>query len=97
MWDIGNVMNVPINFFFEDMGKNVTSQSPRVFSSSDHDILKLEETAEDIDMDPMKKQETLELVKAYYKISNRKTAKILFDLVIALSKSNAIQKFPDKK
>ena len=97
LWDIGNVMNVPINFFFEDMGKNVTSQSPRVFSSSDHDILKLEETAEDIDMDPMKKQETLELVKAYYKISNRKTAKILFDLVIALSKSNAIQKFPDKK
>ncbi len=97
LWDIGNVMNVPINFFFEDMDKNVTSQSPRVFSSSDHDILKLEETAEDIDMDPMKKQETLELVKAYYKISNRKTAKILFDLVIALSKSNAIQKFPDKK
>lgn len=97
LWDIGNVMNVPINFFFEDMGKNVTSQSPRVFSSPDHDLLKLEETAEDIDMDPMKKQETLELVKAYYKISNRKTAKILFDLVIALSKSNAIQKFPDKK
>lgn len=97
LWDIGNVMNVPINFFFEDMGKNVTSQSPRVFSSPESELLKLEEVSEDIDMDPMKRQETLELVKAYYKINNRKTAKILFDLIIALSKSNAVQKIPDKK
>ncbi len=97
LWDIGNVMNVPINFFFEDMGANIASQSPRVFSSPEPEILRLEEIAEDIDMDPMKKQETLELVKAYYKINNRKTAKILFDLIVALSKSTAMQKIPDKK
>ena len=40
----------------------------------------------------MKRQETLELVKAYYKISNRKTAKILFDLIVAMSKSSSSQK-----
>jgi len=97
LWDIGNVMNVPINFFFEDMDKNVASQSPRVFSAPESDVLKLEEISEDIDMDPMKRQETLELVKAYYKINNRKTAKILFDLIIALSKSTAMIKTPDKK
>ncbi len=92
LWDIGNVMNVPINFFFEDMDKNVASQSPRVFSSSETEPLRLNEISDDIDMDPMKRQETLELVKAYYKINNRKTAKILYDLIIALSKSNAVQK-----
>ena len=83
LWDIGNVLNVPINFFFEDMDKEVASQSPRVFSSSNEaeQSLYLEETSSDIDMDPMKRQETLELVKAYYKINNRKTAKILFDLM----------------
>ena len=94
LWDIGNVLNVPINFFFEDMDKVVASQSPRVFSSSNEaeQSLYLEETSSDIDMDPMKRQETLELVKAYYKINNRKTAKILFDLIVAMSKSSSLQK-----
>lgn len=94
LWDIGNVLNVPINFFFEDMNKEVASQSPRVFSSSNEaeQSLYLEETSSDIDMDPMKRQETLELVKAYYKINNRKTAKILFDLIVAMSKSSSLQK-----
>lgn len=94
LWDIGNVLNVPINFFFEDMDKEVASQSSRVFSSSNEaeQSLYLEETSSDIDMDPMKRQETLELVKAYYKINNRKTAKILFDLIVAMSKSSSLQK-----
>lgn len=94
LWDIGNVLNVPINFFFEDMDKEVASQSPRVFSSSNEaeQSLYLEETSSDIDMDPMKRQETLELVKAYYKINKRKTAKILFDLIVAMSKSSSLQK-----
>ena len=94
LWDIGNVLNVPINFFFEDMDKEVASQSPRVFSSSNEaeQSLYREETSSDIDMDPMKRQETLELVKAYYKINNRKTAKILFDLIVAMSKSSSLQK-----
>lgn len=92
LWDIGNVLNVPINFFFEDMDKEVASQSPRVFSINESEPLRLEETSADIDMDPMKRQETLELVKAYYKISNRKTAKILFDLIVSMSKSSSLQK-----
>lgn len=97
LWDIGNVMSVPINFFFEDMDKNIALQSPRVFSSTEIEPLRLEEISDNIDMDPMKRQETLELVKAYYKINNRKTAKILYDLIIALSKSNATQKISADK
>ena len=37
----------------------------------------------------MKRAETLELVRAYYKIPNRRVAKQLFDLMVALSKSTA--------
>lgn len=40
-------------------------------------------------MDPMKRQETLELVKAYYRIPNRKAAKYLFDLIVTMSKPPA--------
>jgi hypothetical protein len=45
----------------------------------------------------MKKAETLELVRAYYKIPNRKIAKHLFDLIVSLSKSTAGLPQPDKK
>lgn len=87
LWDLSKVLNVPVNFFYEDMDKEVASQSPRVFSASE-EALCLEEESNDIDLDPMKRQETLELVKAYYRIPNRKAAKHLYDLIIAMSKSN---------
>lgn len=91
------MLNVPINFFFEDMDKEVASQSPRVFSTIDSEALTLEETSYDIDMDPMKKQETLELIKAHYKINNRQTARLLFDLIISMSKSPSVSRHEAKE
>lgn len=45
------------------------------------------EEKENFDIDPMNRQETIELVRAYYKIPNRKAAKHLYDLIIAMSKT----------
>lgn len=87
LWDLSKVLNVPVSFFFDDMDKEVASQSPRVFSASE-EALCLEEENDNVDLDPMKRQETLELVKAYYRIPNRKAAKNLFDLIVSMSKSN---------
>jgi len=88
LWDIGNVLGVSIDFFYEDMNKEIALQSPRAFSSPEGSApLCFEEEKSEINMDPMKRQETLELVKAYYRIANRKAAKHLFDLIIAMSKS----------
>ncbi len=87
LWDIGKVLEVPINFFFEDMDKTVASQSPRMFSAPENASLYLAEDQEELDVDPMNRQETIELVKAYYKIPNRKAAKHIFDLVVTMSKT----------
>ncbi len=87
LWDIGKVLEVPVNFFYEDMDKSVASQSPRMFSIPDAEPLFLAEDEEVYNDDPMQRQETIELVKAYYKIPNRTAAKHLFDLVISMSKS----------
>lgn len=87
LWDIGKVLEVPIGFFYEDMDESVASQSPRMFSIPDAEPLHLAEDTEKFDLDPMHRQETIELVKAYYKIPNRKAAKHMFDLIIAMSKS----------
>lgn len=87
LWDIGKVLEVPINFFYEDMDKSVANQSPRMFSLPDSQPVFLAEDVENFDADPMQRQETIELVKAYYKIPNRKAAKHMHDLIIAMSKT----------
>lgn len=88
LWDIGKVLEVPIGFFYEDMDKEVASQSPRMFSIPDSSPLSLAEESINFDDDPMHRQETIELVKAYYKIPNRVAAKHMFDLIIAMSRTN---------
>ncbi len=88
LWDIGKVLEVPIGFFYEDMDKEVANQSPRMFSIPDSHPTELAEEEEHVDLDPMHRQETIELVKAYYKIPNRKAAKHMFDLIIAMSKTS---------
>ena len=89
LWDIGKVLEVPIEFFYEDMDSNVAKQSPRTFSLPDDKLNFLEEEQAAFDSDPMNRQETIELVKAYYKIPNRKAAKHLYDLIITMSKSTS--------
>ena len=87
LWDIGKVLEVPIGFFYEDMDKEVANQSPRMFSIPDSTPTELAEEKGTIDLDPMHRQETIELVKAYYKIGNRKAAKHMFDLIVVMSKT----------
>ena len=90
LWDISKVLKVPMDFFFEDMDKSVESQSPMMLTMPDNEGAgMLAEETDDMDLDPMKREETLELVRAYYRISNRKIAKHLFDLIVSMSKSNS--------
>ncbi|MBO6281874.1 MAG: helix-turn-helix transcriptional regulator [Alphaproteobacteria bacterium] len=88
LWDISRVLEVPMGFFFEDMDAAVAQQSPRMLNAGE-DGYYMEEGRRSLDEDPMKKAETLELVRAYYKIPNRTVAKNLFNLIVALSKSTA--------
>ena len=71
LWDISKVLEVPIGFFYEDMDKEVANQSPRMFSVPENVSLSLAEDDAAFDTDPMDRQETIELVRVYYKIPNR--------------------------
>jgi len=96
LWDISRVLGVSMDFFFADMDQAVKTQSPMMLIHEKEDGLTcLHEGENSIDFDPMKRKETLELVSAYYKINNRKLAQKLFDLIVALSKSNI--HLPDDK
>ncbi len=98
LWDISRVLDVSMDFFFEDMNDGLAD-----FNNGDlvisNNIKKryLSENRRSPGDDPMNKKETLELVRAYYKISNRKVAKELFNLMIMLSKSNSAESDTDDK
>ncbi len=80
LYDLARVLDVPINFFFDEMPKDVASKSGAASSGP-------VEGAEAFDPDIVSKRETLELVRAYYKIENPQIRKRLFEMVKALGKS----------
>ena len=87
LWDISRVLNVPMGFFFEDIDETTLQRSPMMLNKPlDGEIVINVQPI--VDDDPMKRAETLELVRAYYKITNRALAKNIFNLLVTLSHSN---------
>ena len=80
LYDIARILDVPVAFFFDDMSDDVSNQAPS-------QILGLEEDAAEFERDPLAKRESLEFVRAYYKISDPALRKRVFDFVKALAAS----------
>lgn len=79
LFDLSRVLDVPVSFFFDEMESNIAAQSPRLRAGIS------EAPAEPFEPDPLAKRETLELVRAYYRIPNPKVRKRLFELAKALA------------
>ena len=83
LWDISQVLNIDIGFFFEEISENTFNQSPRMFFGKD-DLSEFLET----ESDPMKKEEAIDLITAFNKICNRKpeAGELILQLILSLSK-----------
>jgi transcriptional regulator with XRE-family HTH domain len=83
LWDLSRVLDCPVSYFFEDMGEDVEAASPRNLT---------ERTAEPDqgDADPMTKRETLELVRAYYKITDPHVRRRIYELAKSLAAAEGI-------
>lgn len=81
LWDIGQILDVPINYFFDDMTENTMQSSPRRVSRGG-DIVDL--TDEQI-KDPMARRETLELVRTYYSIDKPLVRKRISEMVKSIA------------
>ncbi len=77
LFDLSRVLDVPIEYFFGDMPAAVAACSPAQGGGMSEEAAKYE-------LDPMAKRETLELVRAYYKISDPQVRKRLFEMTKAL-------------
>jgi len=79
LFDLSRVLDVPVSFFFDDMSPDVPERRPAV----DIDLDDLSQGG--FDVDPMARRETLELVRAYYKIKEPLVRKRVFELAKALA------------
>ncbi len=75
LYHLSKILDVPVSFFFDDM----TPVKAKGMA---------ENTKQSFEVETLSRRETLELVRAYYKISDPVVRKKLFDLVKALGNSS---------
>jgi len=82
IFQFSRILDVPVAFFFQDMPADALSEKLKRSVSenglSDHKQAELDD-------DPLSRQETLELVRAYYRIQDVKIRKRLFDLLRSMA------------
>ncbi len=77
LFDLSRVLDVPVEYFFDDMPTAVAASSPTLGGSK-------AKKPPSYEPDPMAKRETLELVRAYYKITDPELRKRLYELAKVL-------------
>lgn len=79
LYELSKILDVPIQFFFDEMPAEIAATA-RGGNGGFH------EAAADYQPDTLAKRETLELVRAYYRIKNARVRKKVFDLAKTLGR-----------
>ena len=81
LWDISQILDVPMGYFFDDMSESTMQSSPRWVAGGAVSGAEGDEAVKD----PMARRETLELVRAYYSIEVPAVRKRVADMVRAVA------------
>jgi transcriptional regulator with XRE-family HTH domain len=81
LYDLSRVLDVPISFFYDDMPENVGDRGPSGTSRRPAGFGDMQDQFGD---DTMNRRETLELVRAYYRITDPGVRKRVFELIKSL-------------
>ncbi|WP_281299995.1 MULTISPECIES: helix-turn-helix transcriptional regulator [unclassified Iodidimonas] len=79
LFKLSQILDVPVSFFFDDMPDDV-QKANRGLSDT---------PSEPFEADQLSKRETLELVRAYYKITQPKIRKHMFELIKSIAHSES--------
>ena len=79
LFDLSRVLDVPISFFFDDLPDGVAGVSGRRAAAN------LADAQEPLGDDSMNRRETLELVRAYYRINDPMIRKKVFELIKSMA------------
>jgi transcriptional regulator with XRE-family HTH domain len=86
LFDLSRVLDVPISFFFDDMPDNLASTFGAQPGRRANSLLDSGETGAD---ETLNRRETLELVRAYYRITDPSVRKRVFDLIKSMGPAEA--------
>ena len=81
--DLANALDVSVSYFFEEMSAGVGAQTPSALMKAGQ-----RPAAIDNENDPLSKRETIEFVRAYYKIQDPAVRTRVFELVKVVSKGS---------
>ncbi len=84
MYDLAQVLEVPVSFFYDDMNAEVKNRDTVDEDGQAVDV--------ELDADPLTRRETMELVRAYYRVGSAPVRKRVFELVKSLAKMEEAQK-----
>ncbi len=82
IYEFAQVLDVPVSYFFEEMNDQTKATQGRRIAPAPGETTEHEG-------DPLARRETLELVRAYYKIADPKVRKKLFNLTKVIAASTA--------
>lgn len=74
LFELARLLNVPVSYFFEEVDAGLAAKG------HEHAMGYAEKKPAPVAPDPLVKRETLQLVRAYYKIENPKIRKRLFEM-----------------
>jgi transcriptional regulator with XRE-family HTH domain len=78
LFEFSRILDVPVSFFFDDMAEKARALEPSLAVGF------ADQPAAHIEPDPLTRRETLELVRAYYRIGDPNVRKRLFELAKSL-------------
>lgn len=79
LYELSRILDVPVSFFFDDMPDDIKTPEGRMARSR--------RGYDSLESDPLARRETLELVRAYYRITDPQVRKRLFELAKSLANS----------
>ncbi|MCL2468890.1 MAG: helix-turn-helix transcriptional regulator [Alphaproteobacteria bacterium] len=80
LYDFARIMDVPITYFFEEMEEG-SAQTVMGFAEKEQTPLEDEALAE---KEMLRRRETLEMIRAYYRLKDRKTRRKLYEMIKAM-------------
>jgi transcriptional regulator with XRE-family HTH domain len=83
LYDLSRVLDVPVSFFFDDIDPGIARAAESEPGGTEESAIGRYEP------DPMMRRETLELVRAYYRIPDIQIRRRLFDLTKAIANACA--------
>jgi len=81
LYQLSQILDVPVSFFFDEMPKDISEQASGMSESG----------KQSFEVGQMSRRETLELVRAYYKIQDPAVRKKVFEMVKVLGKSSSLK------